>query len=33
VPWQPELVRIRVTSPSGATSDIRTVRLIKVQPQ
>jgi general secretion pathway protein I len=33
VPWQPELVRIRVTSPSGATSDIRTVRLIKGQPQ
>jgi general secretion pathway protein I len=27
--WEPELVRIRVSSPSGATSDIRTVRLIK----
>ena len=33
VPWQPELVRIRVRSPSGAVSDIRTVRLIKGQPQ
>jgi general secretion pathway protein I len=31
VPWQPELVRIRVRSPSGATSDIRTVRLIRAQ--
>lgn len=31
VPWQPELVRIRVQSPSGAVSDIRTVRLIKGQ--
>ena len=28
VAWVPELVRIRVRSPSGATSDIRTVRLI-----
>jgi general secretion pathway protein I len=28
VAWIPELVRIRVRSPSGATSDIRTVRLI-----
>jgi general secretion pathway protein I len=27
--WVPELVRIRVRSPSGATSDIRTVRLMK----
>jgi general secretion pathway protein I len=27
--WMPELVRIRVSSPSGATSDIRTVRLVK----
>jgi general secretion pathway protein I len=27
--WAPELVRIRVSSPSGATSDIRTVRLMK----
>jgi len=27
--WVPELVRIRVSSPSGATSDIRTVRLMK----
>ena len=28
VAWVPELVRIRVRSSSGATSDIRTVRLI-----
>lgn len=28
-PWIPELVRVRVTSPSGATSDIRTVRLMR----
>lgn len=28
IAWIPELVRIRVRSPSGATSDIRTVRLI-----
>jgi general secretion pathway protein I len=27
-PWIPELVRIQVRSPSGATSDLRTVRLI-----
>jgi general secretion pathway protein I len=27
--WVPELVRIRVSSPTGATSDIRTVRLMK----
>jgi general secretion pathway protein I len=27
--WEPELVRIRVSSPTGVTSDIRTVRLIK----
>jgi general secretion pathway protein I len=27
--WVPELVRIRVSSPSGAASDIRTVRLMK----
>lgn len=27
--WVPALVRIRVRSPSGATSDIRTVRLMK----
>src|SRR5215475_7022544 len=27
--WVPELVRIRVSAPGGATSDIRTVRLIK----
>jgi general secretion pathway protein I len=26
--WVPELVRIRVRSPSGAVSDIRTVRLV-----
>jgi general secretion pathway protein I len=28
VPWVPELVRVRVKSPTGAASDIRTVRLI-----
>ncbi|ODM70641.1 general secretion pathway protein GspI [Bradyrhizobium elkanii] len=28
VPWAPELVRIRVKSPGGALSDIRTVRLM-----
>jgi general secretion pathway protein I len=28
VPWTPELVRIRVRSPSGALSDVRTVRLM-----
>ncbi|GKQ53477.1 prepilin-type N-terminal cleavage/methylation domain-containing protein [Bradyrhizobium sp. Ce-3] len=28
VPWVPELVRIRVKSPGGALSDIRTVRLM-----
>jgi general secretion pathway protein I len=28
VPWIPELVRIRVKSPGGAVSDIRTVRLM-----
>jgi general secretion pathway protein I len=33
VPWLPELVRVRVRSPSGAVSDIRTVRLIRGQPQ
>ncbi len=27
--WVPELVRVRVRSPDGATSDIRTVRLTK----
>jgi general secretion pathway protein I len=27
-PWLPQLVRLRVRSPSGAVSDIRTVRLI-----
>jgi general secretion pathway protein I len=27
--WIPELVRVRVRSPSGALSDLRTVRLIK----
>jgi general secretion pathway protein I len=26
--WVPELVRVRVRSPSGAVSDIRTVRLV-----
>ena len=29
VMWMPELVRIRVTSPTGAMSDIRTVRLMQ----
>jgi general secretion pathway protein I len=29
VAWVPELVRVRVRSPSGAVSDIRTVRLVK----
>jgi general secretion pathway protein I len=29
VPWVPELVRVRVRSPSGAVSDIRTVRLMQ----
>ncbi|WP_407147113.1 prepilin-type N-terminal cleavage/methylation domain-containing protein [Bradyrhizobium sp. ORS 86] len=29
VVWIPELVRVRVRSPSGATSDVRTVRLMK----
>ena len=29
VAWMPELVRVRVRSPSGAVSDIRTVRLMK----
>jgi general secretion pathway protein I len=28
IPWAPELVRIRVKSPTGAVSDIRTVRLM-----
>jgi general secretion pathway protein I len=28
VAWVPELVRIRVRSPSGAMSDLRTVRLM-----
>jgi len=29
VAWMPELVRVRVRAPGGATSDIRTVRLVK----
>ncbi|WP_246799642.1 prepilin-type N-terminal cleavage/methylation domain-containing protein [Bradyrhizobium sp. CCBAU 51753] len=33
VPWTPELVRIRVRSPSGALSDIRTVRLMPRPPE
>jgi general secretion pathway protein I len=33
VPWAPELVRIRVTSPTGAVSDIRTVRLMPRAPK
>lgn len=28
MPWAPELVRIRVKSPGGALSDLRTVRLM-----
>jgi general secretion pathway protein I len=28
IAWIPELVRVRVRSPSGAVSDIRTVRLV-----
>ncbi|HVX78695.1 MAG TPA: prepilin-type N-terminal cleavage/methylation domain-containing protein [Bradyrhizobium sp.] len=28
VSWTPELVRVRVQAPSGAVSDIRTVRLM-----
>jgi general secretion pathway protein I len=33
LPWIPALVRIRVKSPSGAESDLRTVRLMRRQPQ
>ena len=33
VPWAPELVRVRVTSPTGAVSDIRTVRLMPRAPK
>jgi general secretion pathway protein I len=29
IPWAPELVRVRVKSPTGAVSDIRTVRLMQ----
>jgi general secretion pathway protein I len=29
IPWVPELVRVRVRSPGGAVSDIRTVRLMR----
>ncbi|HEY0911357.1 MAG TPA: prepilin-type N-terminal cleavage/methylation domain-containing protein [Bradyrhizobium sp.] len=29
VPWIPELVRVRVKSPTGVVSDIRTVRLMQ----
>jgi general secretion pathway protein I len=29
IPWVPELVRVRVRSPTGAVSDIRTVRLMR----
>ena len=29
MPWVPELVRVRVISPTGAVSDIRTVRLMQ----
>jgi general secretion pathway protein I len=33
LPWIPALVRIRVRSPSGAESDLRTVRLMPRPPQ
>lgn len=33
LPWIPALVRIRVRSPSGAESDLRTVRLMRRPPQ
>jgi general secretion pathway protein I len=33
VAWIPALVRIRVRSPSGAVSDLRTVRLMHRPPQ
>jgi general secretion pathway protein I len=29
IAWVPELIRVRVRSPGGAVSDIRTVRLMK----
>jgi len=29
IAWVPELIRVRVKSPGGAVSDIRTVRLMK----
>jgi general secretion pathway protein I len=31
IPWAPELVRVRIKSPTGAVSDIRTVRLMQMQ--
>jgi general secretion pathway protein I len=31
--WTPELVRVRVQSPSGAVYDVRTVRLMRKAPQ
>jgi general secretion pathway protein I len=33
VAWVPALVRIQVRSPSGAVTDIKTVRLIQVPPK
>jgi general secretion pathway protein I len=33
VAWIPELVRVRVRSPSGSVSDLRTVRLMRRPPQ
>jgi general secretion pathway protein I len=33
VSWVPELVRVRVKSPAGAVSDIRTVRLMPRSPE
>jgi general secretion pathway protein I len=32
-PWIPELVRVRVRSPSGATVDLETVRLMRASHQ
>ena len=33
VAWIPALVRIQVRSPSGAVTDLKTVRLIQVPPK
>jgi general secretion pathway protein I len=29
IPWTPELVRVRVRSPSGAVAELSTVRLMR----